>query len=189
MTVPVPSRSEFRFGLGHIGLELLATLAGRFRDPVDRLATPHDLEHWLVQAGLLQQARCRPVDLTHARELREAIYRSLDAARSNRRPAGSDIARINRWARKPVLAPQLDAHLNPIWSADNPTEAALAQIARSAIELLAGPELDRVRNCADPTCSLLFIDRSRPGTRRWCSMDRCGNKHKTARYRHRQPSA
>jgi predicted RNA-binding Zn ribbon-like protein len=34
----------------------------------------------------------------------------------------------------------------------------------------------------------MFIDRSRPGRRRWCSMERCGNRDKTARYRQRRLS-
>jgi predicted RNA-binding Zn ribbon-like protein len=32
----------------------------------------------------------------------------------------------------------------------------------------------------------MFIDHSRPGRRRWCSMERCGNRAKTARYRQRR---
>lgn len=191
MAAPPSSSAKFRFGLGHISLELLATLAGRFRDPFDRLATPRDLDRWLVEAGLLQEARCEETDLTHARELREAIYRVIESARHDQHPATADVALINHWARKPTPAPQLGPHLDPIWSAAEPISAALAGIARSAVELLSGPDRNQVRNCADPTCSLLFIDRSRPGRRRWCSMDSCGNKDKTARYRHhsRQPSA
>lgn len=60
-------------------------------------------------------------------------------------------------------------------------ESALAQIACDAIDLLSGSDLARVRRCAG--CSLLFLDRSPPGRRRWCSMDSCGNREKTARYR------
>ncbi|MFE7743242.1 CGNR zinc finger domain-containing protein [Nocardia sp. NPDC057455] len=39
----------------------------------------------------------------------------------------------------------------------------------------------RVRAAGD--CGLLFVDASRPGRRRWCSMDRCGNLSKVRRYR------
>jgi predicted RNA-binding Zn ribbon-like protein len=186
MAAPPSSPTEFRFGLGHLSLEFLATLAGRFRKPFDRLVTPPDLEQWLVESGLLEEVRCDKTDLARARELREAIYRVVEAARHGRHPTDGDIALINRWARKTTPAPQLGPHLDLTWSADGPASAALAHIARSAVELLSGPDLGRVRNCADTTCSLLFIDRSRPGRRRWCSMDRCGNKSKTARYRHRR---
>jgi predicted RNA-binding Zn ribbon-like protein len=48
-------------------------------------------------------------------------------------------------------------------------------------------ELARVRSCA--RCTLLFVDRSPPGTRRWCSMERCGNRSKTAHYRQTRRAA
>jgi predicted RNA-binding Zn ribbon-like protein len=66
----------------------------------------------------------------------------------------------------------------------DPVTGALAHIARESVEFVTGPELVRVRECAG--CTLLFIDRSRPGTRRWCSMERCGNRNKTAHYRQKR---
>jgi predicted RNA-binding Zn ribbon-like protein len=188
MSAPTTPDSEFRFGLGHVALEFVATLAGRFRSPHDRLATPADLERWLREAGILESVRCDEKDLGDARELREAIYRLVDAGRAGASPTPKDLELINRWAREPTPAPQVGPTLELVKS-DAPFSAALSQLARSAADLVTGPGIRRVRNCADPTCSLFFIDNSRPGRRRWCSMERCGNKSKTARYRHRHPRA
>jgi predicted RNA-binding Zn ribbon-like protein len=187
MATPGKHRQEFRFGLGHLTLEFLATLAGRVGEPFERLASPRDLEDWLAEAGLVTPARCNARLLADARALREGIYRTLDAARNGLQPASADIALINAWARRPPPAPQLDRRFQPTWTADASGRAALAELARSAVELLTGAELARVRNCARTGCSRLFIDRSRPGRRRWCSMARCGNRTKTARYRQRHP--
>jgi predicted RNA-binding Zn ribbon-like protein len=41
---------------------------------------------------------------------------------------------------------------------------------------------DRVRGCANPDCVLWFLDTTRPGTRRWCSMAGCGNRDKAIRH-------
>jgi predicted RNA-binding Zn ribbon-like protein len=177
------AREEFRFGLGHVALEFLATLASRRGDPYERLGRPDDLGRWLEHAGLAVGVRCDEALLREARTLREAIYRSVEAARSGRSPAAADLEIVNAWAREPRLAPQVDARLALTWSGADPGRAALARLASAAVELLAGPELARVRNCASTTCSLLYIDRSRPGRRRWCSMERCGNRAKTSRYR------
>jgi predicted RNA-binding Zn ribbon-like protein len=177
---------EFRLGLGHPVLELLATLARRRGAPVERLETPEDLSRWLDLAGLAAGAVCDRRLLLQARELREAIYRLVTDAREGRPPAGPDLELVNAWARRPTPGPQLDASLRLSFTGPDPSRAALAGLARSAIELVAGPELGRVRNCASPSCSLLFIDRSRPGRRRWCSMERCGNRAQTARYRRRR---
>jgi len=43
-----------------------------------------------------------------------------------------------------------------------------------------------VRQCAADDCALMFVDTSRPGQRRWCSMDLCGNRSKTQSYRRRR---
>jgi predicted RNA-binding Zn ribbon-like protein len=177
---------QFRFGLGHVVLEFVATLARR-RDeqPVERLEKPADLSCWLERAGLGAGIRVDPEVIAEARALREAIFRLLDAVRGQTRPAAADLRIVNGWARQPTPAPQLDRSIQLRWVAADPARGALARIAAATIELLAGPDLERIRSCADPTCSLMFIDRSRPGRRRWCSMDRCGNRAKTARYRHR----
>ena len=56
-------------------------------------------------------------------------------------------------------------------------------IARDAVELFGSSVVERLRQCQNPACPLLFVDASRPGKRAWCTMRRCGNLDKTARYR------
>jgi predicted RNA-binding Zn ribbon-like protein len=177
---------DFRLGLGHPVLEFLATLARRRDEPRERLAAPDDLSRWLDATGLATGARCDQEALEGARELREALYRVIAAAREQRLPTADDVRLVNEWARRPAPSPQLDRSLRVRSDGPDPCHAALAQLARAAVELVAGRDLQRIRNCADPGCSLMFIDRSRPGRRRWCSMERCGNRDKTARYRHRR---
>jgi predicted RNA-binding Zn ribbon-like protein len=122
--------------------------------------------------------------LDDACELREAIYRVLDCARDGARPGAPDLRLVNEWARRPVAAPQIGPGLARVSAGPDPVTGALAHIARESVELITGPELARVR--ARAGCTLLFIDRSRPGTRRWCSMERCGNRNKTAHYRQKR---
>jgi predicted RNA-binding Zn ribbon-like protein len=185
----VPARivdHEFRLDLGHPVLELLATLAGRRGEPCERLTTPGDLDRWLDVTGLASGSACNKDSLESARELREAIYRVIASARASGGASASDLHVVNEWARQPTPSPQLDRKLRVRSAGPDPCRAALAQLARAAVELVAGPELARIRNCANGSCSLMFIDRSRPGRRRWCSMERCGNRAKTARYRQRR---
>lgn len=47
-----------------------------------------------------------------------------------------------------------------------------------------GPE--RFRPCDAPTCSGVFIDTSRPGRRRYCMPERCGNRVNVANHRARR---
>jgi predicted RNA-binding Zn ribbon-like protein len=176
--------SDFRFGLGHVTLDFLATLGGRAGSRIERLAAPRDLSRWIDEAGIAAAPRASREQLDRARELREAIRRVLDCAREGGHPSASDLRLVNEWARRPVAAPQIGPGFARVSAGPDPVTAALAHIARESTEFVTGSELARVRSCAG--CTLLFIDRSRPGTRRWCSMERCGNRDKTARYRQKR---
>jgi len=63
-------------------------------------------------------------------------------------------------------------------------EDLYAPVAYSAAKLFAEAERNRVRKCGN--CVLHFLDTSRKGTRRWCSMQLCGNRLKVAAYARRQ---
>lgn len=176
-------RDGFKFRGGHPALDFAATLTGRLkREPRDLLATPRDLARWLIAAELTREPpRVTVADLDRARELREGLYR-LSVARSKRRPLPeADRALLNHWAAKPPPPLRLEpAGLRQGISGAGPLLAALA---RSAVELLGGSMAPGIRGCAGQGCSLLFLDTSRAGRRRWCSMAACGNRAKVARFR------
>jgi predicted RNA-binding Zn ribbon-like protein len=60
--------------------------------------------------------------------------------------------------------------------------------AGAVIELLLSAEAERLRLCASHDCGWLFLDVSRNGRRRWCSMAACGNVEKARRFRSRAGS-
>jgi predicted RNA-binding Zn ribbon-like protein len=64
--------------------------------------------------------------------------------------------------------------------------ALLATVARDGVDLFGGPLAQRIRECEGEGCALLFVDTSRSGERRWCSMAGCGNKAKVAELRRRR---
>ena len=81
--------SAFRFGLGHLTLEFLATLGDRPARRIERLPEAADLSRWLTEAGLAESPAVSAAALNDARELREATYRVLDCARAGNRPPAS----------------------------------------------------------------------------------------------------
>lgn len=180
----------FHFETGRLCLNFTATLAERHGASFDRWRSPADLARWCAEAGLLALAKAGTADLGKARDLREAIYRVIELRHAGRPPKPADIALVNNWAVQPVAAPLLDGKGAGItYAARDPFAANLAAIARDAIDLVTGPDLTRLRECAEHSCSVLFVDLSRPGKRRWCSMNRCGNKVKKAAFRERQTEA
>jgi predicted RNA-binding Zn ribbon-like protein len=177
----------FHFETGRPCLDVVATVGDRARLAFDRWRRPQDLSRWCVEARLLNVAPAvEPQLLEEARALRESIYRTIHSLRAGGRPQRQDIQAMNRWAARPALAPQLGERSGQVrWVFDAPIEAVLSTIARDAIALVASQDLGRVHECASESCSVLFLDASRPGMRRWCSMNRCGNRTKKSNYRRR----
>ena len=64
-------------------------------------------------------------------------------------------------------------------------DAFLLPIARAMADLICQEDFTHVKACEGPTCTLLFVDRTRRRSRRWCSMAVCGNRAKQAAYRER----
>ena len=60
-------------------------------------------------------------------------------------------------------------------------DVVLAEIATSAVRMMSERRL--VKTCANPDCSWMFVDESKPGTRRWCNPGVCGSLINVRRYR------
>jgi predicted RNA-binding Zn ribbon-like protein len=186
MTAKAEIRDGFKFRGGHPALDLAATVNGRLgAAPRDLLATPADLDRWLVAADLAETAPgATEGELIQVRSLREALYR-LAVSRAERQALpDTDRERLNGFAALPAAPLQLDADGHARVSGD--VRGLLAGLARDGVALLGGDAADRIRQCEGPPCAVLFVDLSRKGQRRWCSMSACGNKAKVAEYRRRE---
>ncbi|MEV0720769.1 CGNR zinc finger domain-containing protein, partial [Asanoa sp. NPDC050611] len=91
-----------------------------------------------------------------------------------------------RAAAAAPLRPRLTADGAADWAAPVRATQAMSSLAREMIDLLSGPLAGRIRECASDNCPLVFVDTSRPGARRWCTMERCGNRHKLRALRARR---
>ncbi|MGI5132095.1 CGNR zinc finger domain-containing protein [Pseudonocardia sp. CA-107938] len=188
-----PRGGSFWFDAGAVCLDFAHT-GGEDRYAVfESLHEPADLAEWLAHPSL-GAAPTVPVsagDLAAAKTLRQAIW-EVAHARAAGRPLPLDgIAAINRAAAKPPLLPGLaDDGATAVWVPPVRATQALSSMAREMIELLSGPWAGRIRECASDTCPMVFVDSSRPGARRWCAMERCGNRHKLrARRARRAPES
>ena len=179
--------TDFRFDLGHPAVDFLATLVDRSGENRERLVDGSALGRWLEGSGIASGLDPSPRDLSQARDLREAMFGLLESVRSGASPTAGNLRVVNRWALQPEPAPQLDDRLAITYVGGDRLNGALSLLARGCIDLVTSADLERVRRCAG--CTLLFVDRSAPGRRRWCSMARCGNRAKTAGYRGRTRSS
>jgi predicted RNA-binding Zn ribbon-like protein len=124
---------------------------------------------------------------------RETIYRLFFSTADGKAPAPADLDALNeRLGAAPERIGIARAGSGFAWrvspSAEPSVPALLAPVLWSAASLLTGPRLARVRHCANERCLWLFLDDSKGGTRRWCSMSACGNRAKAHRHYARQKS-
>jgi predicted RNA-binding Zn ribbon-like protein len=169
--------------------------------PEERLPSPAAFLDWCAGAGVLDAGHAarlrarwegRPEDAraVHRRALalREAIYEVLRARIASEAIPEAALRVLNAALADAPPRTRLEPGGDALaWSVGSAGPAApevlLAPIAWSAADLLAGPRAHRVRQCADERgCGWLFLDESRAGTRRWCSMGECGNRAKARRH-------
>jgi len=186
-----PGELRFRFDAGRPCLDLVITVGERWRRSFERLRSTDDLARWLAEAGMTRTPPpVSETDLADARDLREAIFRVARAAMDGRPAPKADIGTVNAWASRPDLAPRFDRIGGGVRRSGPATvSSALATLARDAADLFGGRDAGRIRECSAPDCSSVFLDTSRAGRRRWCSMATCGNRQKVAAYRRRTTSS
>ncbi|MFE7532488.1 CGNR zinc finger domain-containing protein [Kitasatospora sp. NPDC057542] len=181
------AKTDFRFDDARLCFAFAGTLADRGKDVhVERLARPEDLSRWCAESGCTAVApACTEADLDGARRLREAIQRTGLALADGVPPAPEDVALVNGAAAEPTSVPVLSADATSVrWHGDG-VAAVLSMVARDLIELCRSEHRTRVRICGNPACGTPFVDTSRAGARRWCSMKTCGALVKKRAYRAR----
>ncbi|NEB10086.1 CGNR zinc finger domain-containing protein [Streptomyces coelicoflavus] len=179
----------YRFDPGALCLELLTTGGPGAFARWEVLHEPADLAAWAGRSRLpdgLELALDR-TDVARARTLRDALF-LLAADRAHGRPLHpGHLDAVNAAAAEAPLVTRLEPDGTRGWAPGPATGTRLlSTVARDAIELFTGPYADRVRECGAHNCYLLFVDTSRPGRRRWCAMEHCGNREKVRAHRARQ---
>ena len=148
------------------------------------LETASELASALVGLDVLSVAPAvRPEDLASAVTLRDALRRAMGTALAAQLPVLRELETLNSYAadEPPIVAISPQGNLLRI--ATDPVRCALSALARDGIAVIALRAHD-LRRCHG--CGAYFLDASRGRRRRWCSMERCGNRAKVAGYRARR---
>ena len=190
---------------GHVAIELVNTVAWR-PDPartVDRLPDGAALVRWAGFAGLVDdgQAARFTRELTEdvgldqlvtaeVRRTREQLHRVLQPMATGASPAVGDVDRLHRRLVRVLGRAEVVSAMPLEWATglrsvrDLPDELGL-----HAWRLLQEEDPRRVRQCLDGDCGWLFLDRTRNGSRVWCSSADCGNRTRARRHYRRHVQA
>jgi predicted RNA-binding Zn ribbon-like protein len=192
---------------GRLSLDFVNTADWHASDhPVEFLTSYSDLVAWSQHVGiltdhqaqrLLKKAARRPEDanavLERAIALREAIYRIFSAISRERPPQAADLATFNAELSGALAQSRIVSTAQGFtWDlagAEDTLDQMLWPVVHDAAGLLTSEDLDRVGQCADDRCGWLFLDTSRNRSRRWCSMENCGNRAKARRHYKRKRAA
>lgn len=155
-------------------------------DSLDFTSGPDtEVRHWLAERfERLPIGEIGERELLDALGLREAIARLAAARADGVAAAPDDIDTLNLFAATPDVPPVLAGGRRQAGAGSIRVGQALSSLARDAVTML-GADDGRLRRCGADDCRMVFFDESRTGTRRWCSMARCGNRAKVRAFRQR----
>lgn len=146
---------------------------------------PADLADWLGHRFERVEQAATDRELRDAEGLADAIARMAVARTREISAAPDDIDVVNLYAAMPDVPPALSGGRRQAGASRVRVAQALASVARDAVDLFGESGAGRVRSCAASDCSMVFFDGSRSNNRRWCSMQRCGNRAKVRAHRAR----
>jgi len=192
--------SGFLFLGNHVTLDFLNTRPIPDSAPMELLPDFSALLGWFRAAGLLSASQAAALRREYSeseqaeqtveavRQLRERLRHDVLNWENGRAVRAATVEELNRlMADHPMLTrlKRTDAGLatEQYFEIRRPSDL-LAPLAAHTAALFGSVDWRKVRKCAH--CVLHFQDTSKKGTRRWCSMQMCGNRLKVAAYAARQ---
>jgi predicted RNA-binding Zn ribbon-like protein len=189
-------RDGFLFLGNHLALDFLNTCPVQNGEAVELLPDFDALLRWFQAADLLSAREAASLRLQWEgsaqaqsvveamRELRERLRKEVNAIERGVTVHRPTVDELNRLMSEHPMLTRLKASgsvsTTELWFRPCRPEDLFAPVAQSAATLFAEVHRNRVRKCGQ--CVLHFYDTSKKGTRRWCSMQMCGNRVKVAAY-------
>lgn len=178
---------------GALWINLANTIMKQSGNLTDGLDDPEYTIRWLEANGLLADRhaaeRVLSAVLPALVQLRDICADAIaDLMREGRlsEPTLARIGDISRHLAVDVRMERRHGGFQLIHEARNPADRVRYAVLRSLADTLARYAPDRIRKCGHEACMLHFVDTSKSGKRRWCSMELCGNRRKAAEFYARQ---
>ena len=190
---------------GNLALDFANTQSGPpgGQADVESLAGYEDLVAWAIHAreigpldadDLVRQARRRPreaeVAFEQATALRDLIFTIFASIAADAEPSADALARRRDDEAEALAQATLTASPSGFawtWSRARDLDRLRWPIVHAAATLLTEGRLERVKACGG--CRYLFLDETKNGSRRWCSMAECGTRAKMRRFVARRSAA
>jgi predicted RNA-binding Zn ribbon-like protein len=193
-------RDGFLFVGNQLSLDFLNTRPVVDGAPVELLPDCASLARWLKAACLISAREGKRLEkswsaqpafvgmLREIRAFRERLRQAVLQMEAGATLSAAFIAKVNELLSAHPYTDELvqtDSGLarRKRFEPQRPLDL-FAPVMDSVATLLTTPDKSRLRKCG--SCVLHFYDTSKKGTRRWCSMNLCGNRLKVAAYTRRK---
>ena len=181
-------------------LDLLNTKPVLADGPTELLLDVRALERWLIASGVVTSPKTKAIVrswrhsteatdflkqlIAYRERLREAVMRIENGSS----PTDAFLTEVNSLLLQHPRHTSLHKRdgkviRETLFEPRKPTDL-WAPIIDATADLLTEAEWSRIRKCE--SCVVHFFDTSKKGSRRWCSMNICGNKLKVAAYQRRK---
>ncbi|MFY0255642.1 CGNR zinc finger domain-containing protein [Chitinophaga sp. 30R24] len=181
-------------------LDFINTVENRKKAaPYDYLNSFKDLLKWYAHTGALSPkiihtlerlAKDYPQKATivfdKCKQLRELLHSILSRLVAKKSPLPEDLLLFNRFISEAYASIEISFPAGQgLLQFNAPVlEQVYWWLIKSAVELFISPMVTGVKEC--PGCGWLFLDKSKNGSRKWCSMRTCGDVSKVKAYMQRQ---
>ncbi|WP_404332221.1 CGNR zinc finger domain-containing protein [Mesobacillus maritimus] len=160
---------------------------------VDILLDPLITFQWLEENNLLRESDVLALEneelldqlIEELHSLRHLCKMILSELKPQGKPSQDTVDQLKRFVQQiKVGLTIVSKHENLKLVSEGITarDHVIYNIVYSIIDTLDSISTDRIRECEHQDCILYFVDTSKSGKRRWCSMERCGNRQKAAEF-------
>jgi predicted RNA-binding Zn ribbon-like protein len=189
-------KSIFTLG-GALWINLVNTTYISNKQTIDILANASSALQWLKENNLLRESDELYIE---QKESLDSLIVELQSIRTLCNIILSEITqsgqlslettnRIKKAIEKLQINPTINAKsdkLRMTFEGKTVEDHVMYNMMDSMMHTFENTSLERIRKCNHEECKLYFVDTSKAGKRRWCSMELCGNRKKAAEFYSKQ---
>ena len=207
-----PITPQFEYSAGALSLDFVNTvwerpgyLSPAPSPPLELLNNVSVLMEWVSGAEIFPQEEIASVRRSFfedpasgpklLRELiafRELYFQAILTIIKGQPLPDEILSRLNAQFRKlpaTIVVRDGEAHKVTFDDVDGDPRRIVNTIVSDSQWVLTSEDHSRLRICGASDCGWVFLDRSKGGRRRWCSMSGCGNREKVSKFLERQKAA
>jgi predicted RNA-binding Zn ribbon-like protein len=187
---------------GSLCLDFINTVHDRFADEIhDYLDSCNDLIKWAYRLGIIDDKRYNSllasIDkqphnaslfLQKTKQIRELLYGIFLSVSNKGVIKNEDLAEFNKILQEYFSSLKLEIKAGSVkesWDfKEDDLQIIPASVIKDSYTMLLEADRDRIKECSN--CGWLFIDKTKNGRKRWCSMESCGSSVKALAYYRRK---